>query len=58
MGDPWKDEKCGAYLGDKSPGCVDEFIYAHPYAPYAPEYWVIDFDSTGRVIGTVHLVSP
>jgi hypothetical protein len=58
MGDPWKDEKCGAYLGGKPPGCVEEFIYENPYAPYAPEYWVIDFDSNSHVISNVHLVSP
>jgi hypothetical protein len=58
MGAPWKDEKCGDYLGGQPAGCVVDFIYAHPYAPYAPQYWVIDFDSQQRVINKVHLVSP
>lgn len=58
MGRPWKDEECGSYLGGKASGCVEEFVYAHPYAPYAPEYWVIDFDASRTVINSVHLVSP
>ena len=58
MGAPWKDEKCGAYLGGQPAGCVEDFIYAHPYAPYVPEYWMIDFDSHQRVINKVQLVSP
>jgi hypothetical protein len=58
MGNPWKDEECGVYLGSKPVGCVTDFIYAHPYAPYIPEYWVIRFDSNRRVINKVHLISP
>jgi hypothetical protein len=58
MGIPWKDEECGVYLGGKPSGCVEEFYYAHPYAPYVPEYWVIDFNSSQRVIQSTHLVSP
>ena len=58
MGNPWKKEECGKYLGGYPAGCVEEFIYAHPYAPYFPEYWVIYFDSSHRVISVVHLVSP
>jgi hypothetical protein len=58
MGKPWRDEECGKYIGGHQDGCVEEFIYAHPYAPYSPEYWVIDFDSSQQVINKVHLISP
>ena len=58
MGAPWKDEDCGKYLGGRPPGCVEEFIYAHPYAPFVPEYWDISFDSNKHTISNVHLVSP
>jgi hypothetical protein len=58
MGTPWKDEECGKYVGGYPAGCIEKFVYAHPYAPYAPEYWVIYFNSTHRVISDVHLVSP
>lgn len=58
MGVPWKDEPCGAYLGGISSGCVEEFIYAHPYAPYLPQYWVIQFNSNHNVITSYPLLSP
>jgi hypothetical protein len=58
MGAPWKDEGCGQYLAGQPSGCAEEFIYAHPFAPYVPEYWVVDFNSDHRVINSVHLVSP
>ena len=58
IGKPWKDEECGKYLGGVPTGCAEEFIYAHPYAPYVPEYWVIDFSSSHRVISKVQLISP
>ena len=58
MGKPWKDEECGQYLGGFPAGCAEEFVYAHPYAPFIPEYWVISFNSNHRVIRNVHLVSP
>lgn len=58
MGTPWKDENCGVYLGGKPAGCIEEFIYAHPYAPYAPEYWVIGFNASHQVTSYAHMVSP
>jgi hypothetical protein len=58
MGSPWKREECGKYLGGYLPSCTEELIYAHPYAPYVPEYWVVDFNSSHRVISTAHLISP
>ena len=58
MGTPWKDQGCGQYFGGQPPGCAEESIYAHPFAPYVPEYWVVDFNSSNRVINSVHLVSP
>jgi hypothetical protein len=58
MGKPWKDESCGEYLGGNFSGCVEEFVYAHPYAPLVPEYWVVDFNSNHRVIDSQHLISP
>jgi hypothetical protein len=58
MGTPWKDEECGKYQGGITTGCVEEFVYAHPYAPYAPEYWDIEFDSNNQVISNIQLTSP
>jgi hypothetical protein len=58
MGNPWKDEECGKYIGGQPTGCTEELTYAHPYAPYVPEYWIIDLNSDHRVINHVRLISP
>ncbi len=58
MGKPWKDEACGEYLGGKSADCSEEFIYANPYAPYLPEYWIVYFNANQRVTGTYYTTSP
>lgn len=58
MGRPWKREPCGEYIGGVAPGCTQEFIYAHPYAPYMPQYWVIQFDKDKRVVSHVNQISP
>src|ERR1700722_4757081 len=58
MGHPWKDERCGEYLGGSAPNCVEEFVFANPLAPLVPEYWVLQFDSEHRVISHEHLQSP
>jgi hypothetical protein len=57
MGNPWNDGKCG-FIGGPSADCVEEFIYAHPYAPLLPEYWVISFNRDRRVIDSVYSTSP
>ena len=58
MGAPWKDGACGDLGGGAPVGCVEELVYAHPYAPLAPEYWIVDFKSDRHMIEHSHLVSP
>jgi hypothetical protein len=58
MGRPWKDEACGDFLGNKPADCAEEFVYANPYAPYMPEYWIVSFNSNRRVIDTYYTTSP
>ena len=58
MGRPWRDDGCGDFLGGKSPGCAEEFVYANPVAPYVPEYWIVSFDTSGRVIDRYYTTSP
>jgi hypothetical protein len=43
---------------DSSPDCVTELVYSYPFAPYIPEYYVVDFSSENRVISANHLISP
>jgi hypothetical protein len=57
-GRPWRDDGCGDFLGGKSPGCVEEFVYANPFAPYVPEYWIVSFDMNKRVIDFYYTTSP
>ena len=49
MGNPWKAEVCGEVSGGWAPGCTENLIYAHPYAPYVSQYWVVDLNSEHRV---------
>ena len=58
LGTPWHDGKCGEYFGGTKPGCAEEVIYAHPFAPWIPEYYSYQFDSGLRLVNKVHLVSP
>lgn len=58
MGSPWKDEGCGKFLGQQTADCVEELVYAHPYAPALPEYWLIQFGADRRVIEKYHTTSP
>ena len=58
MGKPWKDDGCGDFLGGKSPGCAEEFVYANPFAPYVPEYCIVSFDANMRVIDFYYTTSP
>jgi hypothetical protein len=58
MGRPWRDDRCGDFLGGKSPGCVEEFVYANPFAPYVPEYWIVSFDMNRKAISFYYTTSP
>jgi hypothetical protein len=58
MGKPWKVTTCGEYSAGNPNECSEEFIYAHPYAPLASQYWVVDFDSGKRVLRSAELQSP
>jgi hypothetical protein len=58
LGKPWKDEACGVLFAGQPAGCTEEMVYAHPYAPYVPEYWIVYLDSGRRVINQSHLISP
>ena len=57
-GKPWRTEACGSLSGGQPIGCTKELVYAHPYAPYVPEYWVVYVDSERHVLSKTHLISP
>ena len=57
-GTPWRDEACGVLFAGHPIGCTKELVYAHPYAPYVPEYWIVYLDSGHHVLSHSHLISP
>src|SRR2546426_12420080 len=52
LGKPWRIERCGVSFGNPGgkPGCMEDYLYASPYAPVIPQYWSVSFDQTGHVI--------
>jgi len=48
---------CGE-IGSAQKDCALEYVYSHPFAPYAPEYYVVSFSPDDRVIDSKHLISP
>jgi hypothetical protein len=50
----------GACLDDMklSALCDRELVYSYPFAPWVPEYYVVDFSSDGRVLDREHVISP
>jgi hypothetical protein len=62
LGKPKRVERCGDFFGplpkDLPVGCASEYVYASPFAPLLPTYYVVRFDASGRVLETVPLGSP
>ncbi len=56
MGNPWKQTQCG-YISGGAPDCAEEFIYANPYAPYLPEYWVLQFNRNQQLTNAFYATS-
>jgi hypothetical protein len=50
MGNPSSVEECGA-LTPVPKSCSDEYVYHYWYSIFQPEYEVIWFDQTGKVLG-------
>jgi len=49
--------KCGViHFPEKN--CATEYVYSHPFAPWAPDYYIVDFSPEARVIEADHWTSP
>jgi hypothetical protein len=48
---------CGSIMPSVK-SCFVEYIYSHPFAPYMPDYYIVEFSSDGNVVYTYHTVSP
>lgn len=56
LGDPSSDGPCGAMTPIPT-GCTDEYVYRYWYSIFQPQYEVIWFDRTGKVLGEQHVRS-
>jgi hypothetical protein len=58
LGKPnYHDGQCLTDLGARS-DCATELVYSHPFAPWLPEYYVVELSPDGHVISAEHLISP
>ena len=58
MGKPnYYKGKCGV-IHVPSKDCAFEYVYSHPFAPFVPEYQIVNFSADDRVIDTEEWDSP
>ena len=62
LGRPKRVEKCGELLGplpkEEAEDCSREYLYASPFAPLLPQYYVVRFDANNHVRSTTPYTSP
>lgn len=62
MGKPTRVETCGEFWAPvpqwELQGCVKELFYASPFAPAAPQYYVIRLGADQRVVEVAPYSSP
>ena len=57
MGDPSSEGECGCVtLAPES--CTEEYVYRYYYSILRPQYEVVWFDRSGKVIGEQHVQRP
>ena len=57
LGTPSWVEPCGKSFGTPKPNCT-EYIYRNSFAPLAPEYYSVTFDTSGHVVDKYVYSSP
>jgi hypothetical protein len=57
LGEPSSEGPCGS-LTPVPKGCIDEYVYKYWYTLFQPQYEVIWFDKSGKVLGEQHVQSP
>ncbi|MGC2109601.1 MAG: hypothetical protein WA655_08795 [Candidatus Korobacteraceae bacterium] len=57
LGEPSSEGPCGS-LTPVPKGCTDEYVYKYWYTLFQPQYEVIWFDQSGKVLGEQHVQSP
>ncbi len=56
MGDPSSEGPCGSLTAVPA-NCADEYVYRYWYSIFQPEYEVVWFDQSGKVLGEQHVQS-
>jgi hypothetical protein len=57
LGDPTSQGPCGS-LTPVPKGCSDEYVYRYWYSVFQPQYEVVWFDKSGKVLGEQHVKAP
>jgi len=57
LGSPTRDGLCGS-LTPVPAGCTDEYVYRYWYSVFQPQYEVVWFDKSGKVLGEQHVKAP
>ena len=57
MGEPTREESCGTLTAVPS-GCSEEYVYRYWLALFNPEYQVVWFDRSGKMLGEQRVISP
>ena len=57
LGDPSSEGPCGS-LTAVPVGCANEYVYKYYYSIFNPQYEVVWFDSSGKVLGEQHVQRP
>lgn len=57
LGDPSSEGPCGS-LTAVPKACTDEYVYKYYYSIFNPQYEVVWFDSSGKVLGEQHVQRP
>ena len=57
LGDPSSEGLCGS-LTPGPTGCNDQYVYRCWYSMFQPQYEVVWFDKSGKVLGEQHVKAP
>jgi hypothetical protein len=57
LGDPNSEGPCGSLTAVPN-GCADEYVYRYYYSPFNPQYEVVWFNHSGKVLGMQHVQRP
>ena len=57
LGAPTSENDCGS-LTAVPKGCTKEYVYRYAFSLFNPQYQVIWFDSSGKVLGEMRVVAP